>query len=347
MNFIVWSKKVVVRQTKVTMALHSKQMLLMLVLVVLFTKVATQPMSLPNCPKKCGSVTIPFPFGFTEGCFLDSTFLINCNKTSNSKKLVPFLPNTNQTVLNISLNGELHVAWPVAKDCYTKNRVRTEQTIQQINMTHFHISPTRNKLVAVGCDTSGILGVIDSEGNNYTSGCLAWCNRHADLVANESCSGPGCCQISVAQGRVLTEVFYFPLSSSSHSAVYDFNPCGYVFIVENGAYIFTTTDLPKLKKKNFPVLLDWAVGNQTCRKAQKDLSSNYACKADKSICYDAATNKSGYLCKCFDGYRGNPYLIHGCEGIIYFLSLVIILTYLYDSSLRDIFFLFFFFYFPG
>jgi len=152
-NFIVGSKKVVVRQTKVDMAVHSKQMLLMLVLVVLYTKVATQPMSLPNCQTKCGSVTIPFPFGFTEGCFLDSTFLINCNKTSNSKKLAPFLPNTNQMVLNISLNGELRVAWPVARDCYSKNSIQTEQTIQDINMTHFHVSSTRNKLVAVGCDT--------------------------------------------------------------------------------------------------------------------------------------------------------------------------------------------------
>lgn len=306
------------------MAVHSKQLLLM-VAAVIYIKAATQPMSLPNCPTKCGSVTIPFPFGITKNCSLDNTFLINCNKTSSTptSKHVPYLDKSNQSVLNISLNGELHVAWPVASDCYAEKGKPINQTLRDINMTHFYISPTRNKLTAIGCDTIGALSAIDTGGNNYTTGCVALCNRLDDIVANQSCSGTGCCEISIPQGRVLREVAYTSGGIfNNHSDVHDFNPCGYSFVVENGAYSFASTDLLELKKKEFPVLFDWAVGNQTCQHAQNDIS-NYACKADKSTCYNSA-ERSGYLCRCVHGYRGNPYLVHGCQGTIYFFSLVMI-----------------------
>ncbi|PNY14222.1 wall-associated receptor kinase 2-like protein [Trifolium pratense] len=257
------------------MAVRLKQLLLM-VAAAIYTKAATQPMSLPNCPTKCGSVTIPFPFGTTENCSLDNTFLINCNQTSSTPTStnIPFLEKSNQTVLNISLNGELRVAWPVASDCYAEKSKRVNQTVKHVNMTNFQISPTRNKLTAVGCDTIGALSANDSGGNNYTTGCVALCNRLDDIVANQSCSGTGCCEISIPQGHVLTEIAYGSGGLfNNHSSVHDFNPCGYAFVVENGAYSFSSTDLPKLKKKEFPVLLDWAVGNQTCQQAQKDLFS--------------------------------------------------------------------------
>ncbi|CAK8530348.1 unnamed protein product [Lathyrus sativus] len=180
-------------------------------------------------------------------------------------------------------------------------------------MKHFSVSSTRNKFIEVGCDTVGELSVHDYKGNNYTTACVALCNRLDDIVANEACSGTGCCEISIPQGHVLTEVIYTSGSIfNNHSAVHNFNPCGYAFLVENGAYNFKSTDLLKLEKE-FPVLLDWAVGNQTCQQAQKD-RSNYACKDKKSTCYDS-TKRSGYLCRCFQGYWGNPYLIHDCQDI--------------------------------
>ncbi|PNX84309.1 wall-associated receptor kinase 2-like protein [Trifolium pratense] len=298
------------------MAAYIKQLLLIAVVAFLYTKAATQPMSLPNCPSKCGSVTIPYPFGTTEECSLDNTFLIDCNNTSQ----IPFLPeNKNISVLNISLDdGVMRVAWPIASDCYTKKGELGElvnQTPQDINMTNFHISPTRNKLIAVGCDTVGVVGVADSRGNNYLAGCMTYCNMHNDTTDNQSCSGVGCCEVSIPRGYMLREVNYVSGAIYNHSSVNDFNPCGYVFLAENGNYNFSRTDL-KLQKKEFPVLLNWAVGNQTCDQA-KNLT-NYACKADKSTCHNS-TERSGYFCKCPDGYQGNPYRSEGChEGIMYY-----------------------------
>jgi hypothetical protein len=62
----------------------------------------------------------------------------------------------------------------------------------------------------------------------------------------------------------------------------------------------------------FPVVLDWAVGNETCPDAKKNLTS-YACKAQPSECHNS-TNGPGYRCNCPSGYKGNPYLVGGCQG---------------------------------
>jgi len=306
------------------MAVQYSKVLLMVVFAVFYTKVATQPMSLPNCQTKCGSVAIPFPFGITKDCSLDSKFIISCYNTSstrNSTTYEPFLANTNQRVLNISLNGELRVAWPVASHCYAESSMLVAQTSQDIIVTHFQVSPTRNKLIVVGYYIVGLLTTYDSDGRNYTTGCLTLCNTNDDIAVHEPCS----CENSIPTGHVTTGVSYDSGSVvNNHIVEHDFRSCGYAFVVEYGAYNFNSTDL-KLNNKEFPVLLDWAVGNQTCQQAQKDLST-YACKADKSTCYDATTDRSGYLCRCSHGYRGNPYLVHGCQGIIYFLR------HLYDSS---------------
>lgn len=184
-------------------------------------------------------------------------------------------------------------------------------------MTYFPVSPTRNKLIAVGCDTFGVFFAFDSGGDRYITGCVALCYRRGEIegVANESCSGIGCCEVSIPHGHVLTKAFYAS-QSASNSLVHNFNPCGYAFLVEDGMYRLAYKDLVKLEKKEFPVLLDWTIGNETCGQAKKDISS-YACKAEKSSCHHhPGTKKSGYLCKCLDGYRGNPYLNHGCLGII-------------------------------
>ncbi|KAJ1376612.1 Wall-associated receptor kinase, galacturonan-binding domain [Sesbania bispinosa] len=292
------------------MTVRSKQQQLLLLLVaILVASTQTQPMSLPNCPTNCGSVTIPFPFGTTESCSLDSTFLINCNQTSSTLH-TPFLAQRNLSVLNISLNGELHVAWPVASDCYARKGKQVNQTVQGLNLTNFHVS-SRNKLTVVGCDTIGLVVGNDSKGKNYTTGCVSLCNRLDDIEANGTCSGTGCCEISIPQG--LLSFGYVSASIFNHTRVLDFNPCGYTFLVEDGAYNFVSTDLVKFEKTEFPLVLDWAIGNKTCLEAQKEVSS-YACKAENSECYNSMKG-AGYLCKCSNGFRGNPYLLHGCQDV--------------------------------
>ncbi|KAJ1376613.1 Wall-associated receptor kinase, galacturonan-binding domain, partial [Sesbania bispinosa] len=200
--------------------------------------------------------------------------------------------------------GSVTIPFPfgITEDCSLDNTV--------FSLTYFHVSSSRNKFMTIGCNTIGFVKGIDSERKNYTTGCVSFCDdRLADIGANRSCSGNGCCETSVPPG--LSELEYVSTTYFNITRV-DFNPCGHAFLVEDGAYNFEPKDLSKLEQTAFPVVLDWAVGSQTCREAQKKVSSNYACKADNSECYDA-TDRPGYLCNCSQGFRGNPYLPHGCQ----------------------------------
>jgi hypothetical protein len=70
-------------------------------------------------------------------------------------------------------------------------------------------------------------------------------------------------------------------------------------------YLYTLKDI-----ETFPMVLDWAVSNETCEFAQS--KSDYVCGGNNT-CYDP-DNGYGYRCKCKDGYNGNPYLQLGCQG---------------------------------
>ncbi|KAA8546476.1 hypothetical protein F0562_002785 [Nyssa sinensis] len=53
-----------------------------------------------GCQERCGNLTIPYPFGTSEDCYLDDSFLIMCNESYK-----PFLRRSDMKVLNISLDG--------------------------------------------------------------------------------------------------------------------------------------------------------------------------------------------------------------------------------------------------
>ncbi|XP_050217762.1 putative wall-associated receptor kinase-like 16 [Mercurialis annua] len=254
----------------------------------------------PGCPNHCGDVTIPYPFGVGEGCYLDQSFQISCNSSSNK----PYLhQHTNATVLDISVeSGELRVLSQMVSECYDDS-YQTNWIL--LNFSPFTVSSTRNKMVAVGCDT--VAAVSGLEFYNVT-GCFSLCSNLSDV--NSSCIGKGCCETTISQGN--TEIAIVTNSYQNYTNVSTFSPCSYAFVVEQGNYTFSFTDLLNLKNgKEFPVILDWGVGNITCEKAQRN-KEKYACK-ENSECFDP-DNAYGYRCICSVGYQGNPYLPHGCQG---------------------------------
>ncbi|KAL5576217.1 hypothetical protein UlMin_017916 [Ulmus minor] len=273
---------------------------------------STRAISQSSCSRSCGSVDIPYPFGTTPGCAYDNSFLLDCNQTSNSQKL--FFPRSNVSILSISIpEGELRVESPVARDCYNEQGNLTSNSstpLWTLTRSKFPISSTRNIFGSVGCDT---LAIIRSSrgGKKYMAACYSGCTQLSD-VDNNTCSGIGCCQMSIPD-----EVVDFRLSARSlnnHTEVFSFNPCGYSFVVENQAYNFSSVDIENFQnRETLPVVLDWAVGNLTCEKAREDLTS-FACKASKSNCSNS-TNGPGYRCNCEHGFEGNPYNLDGCLDV--------------------------------
>ncbi|KAH6836059.1 hypothetical protein C2S53_012027 [Perilla frutescens var. hirtella] len=284
------------------------QSILVTIMMLLATGRYSEPMLMPACPTSCGNLTIPYPFGITSGCNLDVSFLITCNHSYNPPK--PFLNLGSIEVLDISLDGRMKVASSVASDCYDESGSQINSTTSELTLSEFSISSTRNKFTAIGCDTYAL--VQGSEGwKKMSAGCVSWCDS-IQRVRQGSCSGIGCCQTSIPDG--VKDFLVNIQSFRNHSGVQSFNPCGYAFVVETDAFKFSSSDLKNLhSRKSVPVVLDWSVGNVSCREVQKNVSS-FACRATNSECIDSITGV-GYLCRCLTGFEGNPYLVDGCHDI--------------------------------
>uniref|UniRef100_A0A7N2MKF6 EGF-like domain-containing protein n=1 Tax=Quercus lobata TaxID=97700 RepID=A0A7N2MKF6_QUELO len=101
-------------------------------------------------------------------------------------------------------------------------------------------------------------------------------------------------------------------SFKSHKEVWYFNPCSFASIIQRDKFNFSSAYLTSLQNNStLPMVLDWAIGNETCEAAQN--KGNYICGAN-STCSDH-NNGSGYRCNCEQGYEGNPYLKNGCQAI--------------------------------
>ncbi|KAJ6709287.1 WALL-ASSOCIATED RECEPTOR KINASE 2-LIKE ISOFORM X2 [Salix koriyanagi] len=267
-------------------------------LVAAVTAAPEFPIAKPGCSDRCGN-----------GCYLDKPFLITCNDSFNPPKA--FLTTSTINVTEITLEGKLHVEKYIAKDCYNASG-RTRRIKPTLKLAKFIISDSDNIFVSIGCDTvaslSGNLKEAGSNETKYTVGCMSSCNS-LKYVPNDTCSGIGCCQTSLAKG--VDDLNITVTSQKNHSGILDFNPCSYAFIIEEKKFNFSRSSLLDLENVNkLPMVIDWSIGNNSCAEVKTNTS---ACQGN-STCYDP-DNGNGYLCRCLDGYRGNPYLPNSCLDI--------------------------------
>ncbi|KAF8013796.1 hypothetical protein BT93_I1601 [Corymbia citriodora subsp. variegata] len=214
----------------------------------------------------------------------------------------------NLRIRNTSIeNHEIRVMVFVAKDCYDSSGRVLYKNHPSIYLPIFPISPTKNKFIAVGCDTYAVFK--GRNGSQYATGCLSVCESKLDVI-DGSCSGIGCCEISVP--RDANQYNVSVTSYYNHSNIWEFNPCGYAFVAEDGFFNFSTGDLSEPPFVEVPVVVDWSIPNQTCDDAKKN-TTTYMCQ-ENSKCTDAE-NGNGYQCNCLEGFQGNPYLQNGCQDI--------------------------------
>lgn len=221
------------------------------------------------------------------------------------------MQNSSVEITDINVDGQLKVLQFIAKDCYARNGTSILKNSPWIELPHyFTVNNTANKFMVVGCDA---IGVVNGKrlSRDYALGCTAQCEASDDLRLREgSCNGIGCCQTTVAEDVWRLNILL--TTSSNYSDVWDFNNCGYGFVVEEKAFKFSKENLNALKEvERLPMVVDWAIGNGTCAEVEKN-SATFACKSPISACYKPETGY-GYRCRCLDGYQGNPYLEDGCQ----------------------------------
>ncbi|KAK4724708.1 hypothetical protein R3W88_027487 [Solanum pinnatisectum] len=294
--------------------MHPKQMVLLafyicvLILKLTMAQTITRGTNVtkPGCPKQCGNVTVPYPFGIGSGCAFDSGFEIDCNIYINGSQKA-LIGKYNIEVYDIS-DAELRISCDFGWRCYDSTGALLDQDM--VSITFFESSPY------IGCDDYGSI----SGSNNFEYGCHVSCTSKEDVMNRGECMGKGCCQKQIPKG-----LKYYNTTMSStgnHTDVWSFNSCGYAFLGEADRFHFR--GLPDLGddltvdyfyerlKATVPIVLDWAIGGLTCAQALK--REDYACR-ENSHCVDSDTGLGGYRCSCNTGYHGNPYLNQGCQDI--------------------------------
>ncbi|KAM5587510.1 hypothetical protein ABKV19_006114 [Rosa sericea] len=204
--------------------------------------------------------------------------------------------------------GDLAVPFPFGMEegCY----LREEFSINCSYTTQPPTAYNRDNYIV-----TNIFLVDGSQGNDdFSTGCMSTCNNLKSVDQN-SCSGLGCCKTDIPSGQQIMALGVS--SSNNHSGVWNFNPCSYAFIVEQGQFNFSPASFKELENtKKFPMVLNWAIGNDTdpCDEARK--REDFACLAN-SFCINrpVSSGSGGYLCRCLSGYEGNPYHPDGCQDI--------------------------------
>ncbi|KAF7847548.1 hypothetical protein BT93_L2852 [Corymbia citriodora subsp. variegata] len=273
---------------------------------------ANDSITKPGCRSSCGNLSIPYPFGLSDSdphCRINSSsFRVDCDYSTKPPIAYMSKKSSNIKILNISIEDhEMLINAFIGRDCYKSSRHDDSSSNNPwLWLAEFPFSSTKNKFTAIGCDTSA--SFRDRHGK-FSFGCMSSCSSVLD-VSNGSCTGIGCCETSIPRNTFNYNISI--TSFSNHSDVLSFNPCSYAFVAEIGSYNFSVGDLKQLKFTDPPLVLDWAIGNQTCEEAKND-NTSYMC-TNNTICTDAE-NGSGYKCTCSEGYQGNPYLENGCHDI--------------------------------
>ncbi|KAF8024774.1 hypothetical protein BT93_F1832 [Corymbia citriodora subsp. variegata] len=228
-----------------------------------------------------------------------NSFLIFCDDSTNPPTPYLFDKCSNITIVSTSIEKhEISIMMFVAKDCYNSSGGSSYQNDPSINLAIFPISAAKNKFIAVGCDTYAVFR--GQQGSMYATGCLSSCGNISDVI-NGSCSGIGCCKTSIPR-----DAYQYNISVTSyynHVGIWEFNPCGYAFVAEDGFFSFSTGDLYNPPLNMVPIVLDWLIPNETCHDAKKN-TTTYMCQ-ENSNCTDAE-NGNGYQCNGLEGFQGNP-----------------------------------------
>ncbi|OEL26536.1 Wall-associated receptor kinase 3 [Dichanthelium oligosanthes] len=195
----------------------------------------------------------------------------------------------------------------------------------------FSVSPFWNNFVVMGCGFELLVSLPDDVDNTVVR-CTSSCLRGRPVVATDgACSGVGCCEASMpgAGNMYSIELASFHEGKDMAMLWQPFNAT--LVMVENEwwdrdkhsmllqkavsdglstSWVISGSAGPVQPK----AVVKWNFSNSSCADAQS--SSNSGCRSYNSYCHDHWTGaSSGYLCRCNNGYEGNPYIPNGCQDI--------------------------------
>ncbi|CAL9766852.1 unnamed protein product [Musa acuminata subsp. burmannicoides] len=276
-----------------------------------------EPFTLPsNCTKRCGNISIEYPFGIGNGCYHPGFNLTCTYNTTKPPRL--FLGDGKMEVTNINLDtGIVHVKTPI---------VTMDVDVESINIPFIDVENwpytfksldlerrrylerggyAYNRFYVSGCNT--VAHLVDSATNRTLDSCTTMCTSDGNRNCTLDLYGWNSTLLGIQLTRFHTQLHLVNASSIK------------VFLYD--ASNVTKDDLKRIVKgrsTDVEAALSWYIQDYpTCEEARRN-KATYACLSLNSDCYDILNDaytdyNFGYLCRCSFNYQGNPYLPNGCQ----------------------------------
>ncbi|KXG32614.2 hypothetical protein SORBI_3003G175100 [Sorghum bicolor] len=294
----------------------------------------------PTCPSSCGNLSVPYPFGIGASCSLPG-FNLTCDRTRHPPRLlvgdgalqIVEISLANSTVRALYTAGAVNINFSTSATSVDGSGTWSGG-LGAASDSPYVVSEWRNQLVVTGCNVQGTL--LGGSGNVIT-GCSSFCSiddKWTGAVVTTpdegatACSGIRCCETPIPIGRPSYNVQFKYLDVENTGLL----PVA-VRIAEHGWFDSVAAQMLNNSVRDstlgtpVPVVLDWAVastpivpgtpaadaaGNSSCPSD----AARSACRGSHSACHNVTNNyRTGYVCRCQNGYDGNPYLSSGCQDI--------------------------------
>jgi len=257
----------------------------------------------PNCSDHCGNISIPYPFGIGKDCYMEESFDVECNETSNPPRAI--LRSIKMELVNFTIGRGAVVKGPViSRSVESLGR----QEVLPLNLEGTPFTPYYNYFIAVGCNTRASLWT--KNGSTEHVGCDSICSNGSSIsniqLENGACSGKDCCQ-----------GMYWPPSLQVFNSTFELiegkqgsdGRKVLAFLADMNWFDSKMKNPQEINKlpSTVPMSLGWILNNNSWTYNKDTMDDN---------CYvmqiNSTTNMTAGRCSCSEGYEGNPYL--QCRG---------------------------------